>query len=67
MGSENYNKELSLRRAKAVRDYLISLGSDSSKIEVIGEGEKKPVADNKTEEGRAKNRRVEIEVIGVEK
>jgi OmpA-OmpF porin, OOP family len=66
-GSADYNRKLSLRRAEAVRDYLISLGGDGSKMEVIGAGESNPIADNRTKEGRAKNRRVEVEVIGVEK
>jgi outer membrane protein OmpA-like peptidoglycan-associated protein len=67
IGSAAYNQKLSLRRANAVRDYLASLGVDKAKMEVRGEGLRKPVADNKTEEGRAKNRRVEIELEGVGK
>ena len=66
-GAADYNQKLSLRRAEAVRDYLVSLGADPSKMEVSGAGEANPVADNKTREGRAKNRRVEVEVIGLEK
>ena len=66
-GSADYNKKLSLRRAETVRDYLISLGVDRNKLEVGGAGETNPIADNSTNEGRAKNRRVEVEVIGVEK
>jgi OOP family OmpA-OmpF porin len=64
-GTAAYNKKLSLRRAQSVRDYLVSLGVDPGKLEVRGEGLAKPIADNSTEEGRAKNRRVEIEVTGV--
>ena len=67
VGDPDYNVKLSLRRAEAVRDYLISLGLDSKKVEVIGAGETEPVADNSTKEGRAKNRRVEVEVIGLGK
>jgi outer membrane protein OmpA-like peptidoglycan-associated protein len=67
IGSAAYNQKLSLRRATAVRDYLASLGVDKTRMEVRGEGFRKPVADNKTEEGRAKNRRVEIELEGVPK
>jgi OOP family OmpA-OmpF porin len=67
VGSADFNLKLSLRRAEAVRDYLISLGADAKKMEISGAGETKPIADNSTEEGRAKNRRVEVEVIGVEK
>lgn len=67
IGTEAYNKKLSLRRAEAVRDYLVSLGVDPGKLEVSGEGMSNPVADNGTAEGRAKNRRVEVEVIGLGK
>lgn len=66
-GPSDFNKKLSLRRAEAVRAYLVSIGVDPSKLEIVGEGEDKPVADNGTKEGRAKNRRVEIEVSGLEK
>ena len=45
-GSADYNMKLSLRRAEAVRDYLISLGVDPNKLEVIGAGENNPIADN---------------------
>jgi outer membrane protein OmpA-like peptidoglycan-associated protein len=64
IGTDAYNKKLSLRRAEAVRDYLVSLGVDRSKLQVYGEGKANPVADNKTAAGRAKNRRVEVEVVG---
>ena len=67
VGTPDYNSTLSLQRAEAVRDSLISLGSDPKKLQVSGAGEAKPIADNSTEEGRAKNRRVEVGVIGVEK
>ncbi len=67
VGSAAYNKKLSLKRAESVRDYLVSLGVDASKLEVSGEGMSNPVADNATAEGRAKNRRVEVEVIGLGK
>jgi outer membrane protein OmpA-like peptidoglycan-associated protein len=67
IGTAAYNKKLSLRRAEAVRDYLVSLGADPAKLEVIGEGMANPVADNSTAEGRAKNRRVEVEVTGLGK
>jgi OOP family OmpA-OmpF porin len=65
VGTHEYNMKLSKRRAEAVREYLISIGVDASKMEVDGEGETQPVADNSTKEGRAKNRRVEIEVSGL--
>ena len=67
VGKPDYNLKLSLQRAEAVRDYLISLGADPQKFQVSGAGETKPIADNSTEDGRANNRRVEVEVIGVEK
>jgi OOP family OmpA-OmpF porin len=63
-GAEAYNMKLSERRATAVRDYLVKeAGVDSSKITVVGHGGADPVADNKTPEGRAKNRRVEISIL----
>ena len=60
IGSEAYNQKLSERRAKAVRDYLVSQGIDASRITTRGFGKSKPVASNDTAEGRAENRRVEI-------
>lgn len=67
IGSANYNVKLSQRRAETVRKYLVSLGVDAGKLEVKGEGMSNPVADNSTKAGRAKNRRVEVELIGLEK
>jgi OOP family OmpA-OmpF porin len=52
------------RRAEAVKAYLVSKGIEKNRVYTEGKGEKQPVADNKTAEGRAKNRRVEIEVVG---
>ena len=66
-GTADYNMKLSQQRAEAVSDYLKSIGVDPGKMEVIGEGMSRPMADNRTKEGRAKNRRVEIEIVGVEK
>jgi len=66
-GSAEYNKQLSLKRAQAVRDYFVELGVDASKMEVIGMGEDNPIADNATAAGRAKNRRVVVEVTGLGK
>jgi OmpA-OmpF porin, OOP family len=67
IGTEQYNQRLSERRAKAVKDYLVSKGIPASKITTIGKGESQPVATNKTKEGRQKNRRVDIEFKGVRK
>lgn len=61
-GSEEYNAGLSQRRAMAVRDYLVANGVTADIIDVSGKGEAEPVASNDTDEGRAKNRRVEIHV-----
>ena len=66
-GAADYNMKLSQQRAEAVRDYLISIGVDPKKMEASGAGEAKPIADNSTKEGQAKNRRVEIEVTGLGK
>jgi outer membrane protein OmpA-like peptidoglycan-associated protein len=64
VGTQEYNLGLSERRAAAVRDYLIKEADvNSSKITVVGHGEAYPVADNKTAEGRAQNRRVEISIL----
>ena len=67
VGSDAYNQKLSVRRAEAVKAYLVSKGIDKSRVYTEGKGEKQPVADNKTAAGRAKNRRVEIEVVGTQK
>ena len=67
IGSDAYNQKLSVRRAEAVKAYLVSKGIEKNRIYTEGKGEKQPVADNKTKEGRAKNRRVEIEVVGTRK
>ena len=64
IGTDAYNQKLSVRRSEAVKAYLISKGIDKNRIYTEGKGEKQPVADNRTKEGRAKNRRVEVEVVG---
>lgn len=67
IGSEAYNQKLSVRRAESVKAYLVSKGVPANRIYTEGKGETQPVASNKTKDGRAKNRRVEIEVIGTRK
>lgn len=63
-GSDAYNQKLSVKRADAVKAYLTEKGIEKNRVYTEGKGEKQPVADNKTREGKAKNRRVEIEVVG---
>ncbi len=65
VGTDAYNQQLSIRRANAVKDYMVSEGVDPGIIDAKGMGEADPVASNKTAAGRAENRRVEISV-GVE-
>ena len=67
VGTDAYNQKLSVRRAEAVKAYIVSKGVEANRVYTEGKGEKQPVADNKTAEGRAKNRRVEIEVVGTSK
>jgi outer membrane protein OmpA-like peptidoglycan-associated protein len=62
IGSDEFNQRLSVRRANAVRDYLIQGGISASRISIEGFGESKPVASNETADGRAQNRRVELRV-----
>ena len=64
IGTVEYNQKLSVRRAEAVKAYLVSKGIEKNRVYTEGKGEKQPVADNRTADGRAKNRRVEIEVVG---
>jgi OmpA-OmpF porin, OOP family len=67
VGSDAYNQRLSVRRSESVKAYMVSKGIEPNRVYTEGKGEKQPVADNKTADGRAKNRRVEIEVIGTRK
>jgi OmpA-OmpF porin, OOP family len=67
IGSDEYNQRLSVRRAESVKAYFVSKGLEPNRVYTEGKGEKQPVADNKTADGRAKNRRTEIEVIGTRK
>ncbi len=64
VGSDAYNNKLSVARAEAVKNFLVSKGVEKNRVYTEGKGESSPVADNKTSEGRAKNRRVEVEVVG---
>lgn len=59
-GSDEYNMALSQRRADAVRNHLIKKGIEADRLTAVGYGESQPVADNATDEGRFKNRRVEL-------
>lgn len=65
IGTDQYNQKLSERRARAVQDYLTDKGIPANRIFTEGKGERQPVATNKTPRGRALNRRVEVEVVGI--
>ena len=67
IGSDEYNQRLSVRRAESVKAYMVSKGVEANRVYTEGKGEKQPVASNRTTDGRAKNRRTEIEVIGTRK
>lgn len=64
-GADSYNLRLSENRAKAVADYLISKGVDAKRIRYKGYGKSQPIDSNDTEEGRAKNRRVEFKILAL--
>jgi len=64
-GDAAFNQQLSEKRAEAVKAELVANGANAEKISTVGYGESKPIADNTTRDGRAKNRRVEIKVDGV--
>ena len=59
-GSDAVNNPLSVNRAQSARDYLVSRGVSSSRISIDGRGSREPIADNATEAGRARNRRIDI-------
>ena len=64
VGSDDYNQQLSERRAQAVRDYFIQQGISSANVEAHGYGKTEPIATNDTPEGRQQNRRVELILSG---
>jgi outer membrane protein OmpA-like peptidoglycan-associated protein len=63
IGSDNYNQKLSLRRAESVRNFLVAKGIASNRLTTVGMGETKPIMDNKTEQGRGLNRRIEFKIV----
>jgi outer membrane protein OmpA-like peptidoglycan-associated protein len=65
VGDSGTNTVLSIRRARAVAEFLVESGADVDRIETNGAGEDEPVADNATPEGRAENRRIELEITGL--
>jgi len=66
MGPDTYNQKLSMARARALTQYLVSQGIDERLVSAEGRGETQPIADNKTRSGRAKNRRVELEIVATQ-
>lgn len=65
-GSDAYNDELSVRRAVSVGNYIASQGVAANRIDARGFGERRPIADNSTPQGRAQNRRVEIDLVPIQ-
>ena len=61
-GTEKYNLELGMKRANSVKGYFLTMGLANSCIKTLSKGESEPMADNSTEEGRAKNRRAILEI-----
>ena len=64
VGTSAYNQKLSIARAEAVKSFLVGKGVERNRVYTEGKGENQPIADNKTADGRTKNRRVEVEVVG---
>jgi OOP family OmpA-OmpF porin len=67
LGSDEYNMKLSIKRADAVKNYLVKKGINADVIDVEGYGETKPAFSNDTEKERAKNRRTEVKAVYTEK
>ena len=65
-GTDTHNMDLSIRRAEAVKSYLVSSGVDGARLNTQGKGEIEPIADNATADGRSQNRRVEIAIVANE-
>ena len=65
-GTDEHNMDLSIRRAEAVKAYIVSGGVSSARLSTQGKGESEPIADNTTADGRAQNRRVEIAIVANE-
>jgi outer membrane protein OmpA-like peptidoglycan-associated protein len=63
IGTEAYNQELSVQRAQTVKDYLVSQGIAANRLTAVGYGKFNPVKDNRTEEGRAMNRRIVFKIV----
>ncbi len=66
VGNAEANKALSQKRAQAIMDYLVKQGVDPAQLQAVGYGSEQPVADNATDEGQFKNRRIEFEVLNTE-
>jgi OOP family OmpA-OmpF porin len=63
IGSDKHNQILSLQRAETVKYYLIAKGVAANRLTTVGYGKTRPIADNKTEQGRGINRRIELKII----
>ncbi len=63
VGNDDYNQKLSEKRAKSVKNYIVNKGITAIRLKTIGYGEAKPIADDDTDEGRQKNRRIEVSIL----